>query len=141
MRTTADSVLWKRKLTTLPTNCLDGNPNSVGGGHEVPSNVFKNVIIAITGNFGKDRDSVVSMIKSLGAQDISPTVHKRVDFLLADDAAVSSETKHIRKAVKYGVKVVSLKYLDECKEKNMKVDPAPFLYHVTLSRRKEDQDD
>uniref|UniRef100_A0A7S0ML11 BRCT domain-containing protein n=1 Tax=Cryptomonas curvata TaxID=233186 RepID=A0A7S0ML11_9CRYP len=141
MRTMADSICLKRKLKLLPANCInEGGPNSVGDGH-VPSKILKDLVFAITGNFGKDRDSVFTMIKELGAGDISPTVHKRVDFLLADDDAVSSETKHIRKAVKYGVQVVSLKYLEECKDKNMRVDPAPYLYHVTLSRRKEDPAD
>jgi NAD-dependent DNA ligase len=123
-------------------NCLnEGSPKSAGDGLRVPSTVLKGSIFAVTGNFGKVRDSVFALIKDLGAGDISPTVHKRVDFLLADDAAVSSETKHIRKAVKYGIKIVPLTYLEECKNKNMRVDPAPYQYHVTLSRRKENEAD
>jgi NAD-dependent DNA ligase len=141
---TADSSIQKRMKKILPAKCAvhnEGSQNSVGHGDGVSQSVLKGLILAITGNFGQGRDSVVDMIKDLGAGDISPTVHKRVDFLLADDGAVSSETKHIRKAVKYGVKIVSLQFLEECKDKNTRVDPAPYLYHVTLSRRKEDLTD
>ena len=142
LRTMADSISLKEKFKLLSANCIkESSLNSVGDGHRVPPKILKDLIFAVTGNFAKDRDSVFALIKALGAADISPTVHKRVDFLLADDSAVSSETKHIRKAVKYGVKVVSLKYLEECKEQNMRVDPAPYLYHVTLSQRKEDPGD
>jgi hypothetical protein len=139
LSTSAGPSNHKKRSTNSPVLCVnEGSPSSVGG---QPSNILKGLIFAITGNFGQDRDSVVAMIKDLGAGDLSPTVHKRVNFLVADDGAVSSETKHIRKAVKYGVKIVSTEYLKKCRELNTKVDSTPYLYQVTLSSSKEDQAD
>ena len=99
----------------------------------VANRILQGLTVSITGNFGGERDSILKLIKSLGAQD-SPTVHKRVDFLVSDEGAIVSQTKHVRKAVKYGVKVVSAKFLYTCAENKAIVDCSRFLYHVKISR-------
>ena len=44
----------------------------------------------------------------------SGTVHKRVEFLVCDDKALEARTKHVRKAEKFGVPIVSYQYVEEC---------------------------
>ena len=102
--------------------------------------VLNGLVLAITGNFDKDRDSVVKLMKDLGATE-SSTVHKRVNFLITDDGAVASRTKHVRKAVKYGVKIVSAGYLNACAENKARVDFSPYIYNVQISRSDDDLTD
>jgi NAD-dependent DNA ligase len=109
-----------------------------GEGKTSKPGVLGGKVIAITGNFAKGRESVIDLVKSLGATE-SQTVHKRVNFLVADDGAVASQTKHIRKAVKYGVKIVSAGFLDACAESKAQIDSTPYLYQVQLSASNDDQ--
>jgi len=45
-------------------------------------------------NFRQRREETIKQMETLGCQ-LSPTVHKRVEFVLCDDDALTSETKHV----------------------------------------------
>ena len=45
---------------------------------------------------------------------VSGILHKRVAFLVCDEKALNSRTKHVRKAEKFAVPIVSFSYVEEC---------------------------
>jgi hypothetical protein len=55
---------------------------------------FEGVVIAITGNFDGKREEVLDSITRNGAT-FSGTVHKNVKYLVCDQAAIDSQTKHV----------------------------------------------
>eukprot|EP00960_Hanusia_phi_P013816 405177-Hanusia_phi.AAC.1 len=61
----------------------DGEGNQAGG-------ILRGSVYAITG-----REETIKLMTGLGCQ-LSPTVHKKVAFVLCDDDALASGTKHVR---------------------------------------------
>jgi len=45
---------------------------------------------------------------------VSGILHKRVAFLVCDEKALNARTKHVRKAEKMAVPIVSFSYVEEC---------------------------
>jgi len=76
-------------------------------------------------NFRQRREETIKQMETLGCQ-LSPTVHKRVEFVLCDDDALTSETKHVRKAAKYKIPLVSIQYVEECVQLGKKLRPEDF---------------
>ncbi|EKX48886.1 hypothetical protein GUITHDRAFT_105511 [Guillardia theta CCMP2712] len=100
--------------------CDDG-----AGGDERSSKALAGSVYAITGNFRQRREETIKQMETLGCQ-LSPTVHKRVEFVLCDDDALTSETKHVRKAAKYKIPLVSIQYVEECVQLGKKLRPEDF---------------
>mmetsp|Transcript_910 Transcript_910/g.1983 ORF Transcript_910/g.1983 Transcript_910/m.1983 type:complete len:172 (+) Transcript_910:130-645(+) len=96
----------------------DGEGNQAGG-------ILRGSVYAITGNFGQRREETIKLMTGLGCQ-LSPTVHKKVAFVLCDDDALASGTKHVRKATKYGVPLVSLEYVEQCVQSGQMLRPNDF---------------
>jgi len=102
--------------------------------------VFKNILFAITTK-NNDEDSVPDkdfnhdhlrqLIEARGGS-VSPMLHKRVSVFLATEIAVTKNSQRIRKAVKYGVPVVKIEYLNACLEASMMLDVEDFAFDSDL---------
>ena len=102
------------------TSRESGDSDTAGGG------VLRGLVVAITGNFEHSRPAVEEAIKAQGCS-FSGTVHKRVDFLFCDEAALQKGTKHVRKARKFGTKIVSLDFFSDSVKQGALVSPQPYI--------------
>lgn len=74
-------------------------------------------------------NDVKQIVEQLGGK-ISPTVHKRVDFMVATDSAVTTATQRIRKAHKFGIPVLRMEYIEFCTQhKKLPSDITPYVYN------------
>lgn len=96
------------------------------GGQVAGGGVLQGLVVAVTGNFDKTRPEVDALVKAQNAV-YSGTVHKRVDYLICCPAALESRTKHVRKAEKFGTKIVPLAFLDLSIQEAKLADPTAFI--------------
>jgi flagellar biosynthesis GTPase FlhF len=82
-------------------------------------------VFGLTGNF-VDRDAIYQLV-SEHKGTISPTVHKRVNFIIATEDALRYNTQRVRKATKFGIPTVSQRFLTACIKANAIVDHVSFL--------------
>lgn len=75
-----------------------------------PTPIAPSTRVALTGNFSPSRDALIELIRSHGC-DVSPTVNKRVRYVVATDRAVRFKTQLVRKAAARGITVVSEPWL------------------------------
>ena len=97
-----------------------------GDSENASGGVLRGLVVAITGNFEHSRPEVEEAIKAQGCS-FSGTVHKRVDFLFCDEGALQKGTKHVRKARKFGTKIVSIDFLNDSVKQGALVSPQPYI--------------
>ena len=104
-------------------------------GHRVKKRISKvcSVSIFSEGGTTESYNDVVERLRKLGARH-SSSVHRKVDILVASKEAAVQRTQRVRKALKYNVPIVSLKFLDACEAEQSFVDPKPFALDVPAEK-------
>jgi site-specific DNA-cytosine methylase len=92
-------------------------------------------VFGLTGNF-VDRDAIYQLV-SEHKGTISPTVHKRVNFIIATEDALRYNTQRVRKATKFGIPTVSQRFLMACIKAKAIVDHVNFLVRKKVVVRPE----
>lgn len=64
---------------------------------------------------------------------VCPSVHKKVNYLLATEYAFASRTQKVRKAIKLKVCIVRPGFLDACIAAGRKADHKPFAFDVSAA--------
>ena len=82
------------------------------------------LVVSVTGNF--DRDKISAAVRKAGGR-VDALVHKNVQFVVSDEGAIEQNTQRIRKAVKFGIPIVSEKLIIESLKAGKLVDHTPFL--------------
>lgn len=70
--------------------------------------------------------NTIDKCKQYGA-NITSQVHKRVHALIVSDAAVRNATQRVRKAIKLGIPIVDISWIEACIKDGKRVDWAEYL--------------
>jgi hypothetical protein len=97
---------------------------------EMNSGSLNGLVISVTGNF--DREKISAAIRRAGGR-VDALVHKKVDFVVADEGAIEQNTQRIRKAIKFDIPIVSEKLIIESLKAGRLVDFKPFLLTLPTS--------
>ncbi len=89
---------------------------------------LKGVVVSVTGNF--DRDKISSAIRKAGGR-VDALVHKNVHFVVSDEGAIEQNTQRIRKAMKFGIPIVSERLIIESLKAGKLVEHSPFLLRLS----------
>lgn len=78
---------------------------------------------------------LIALCRQAGA-DTTSQVHKRVDFVIASDAAVAGETQRVRKGWKLGIPVLNSEWIKQCLTQESKTPLDGFLHEPSIDRPK-----
>lgn len=138
----------KRKRESSTTSSTY-NPNKKSHGSPL-----KDLILAISTHDGAENEgqststrdvsynSVAKLCREAGAT-VTGQVHKRVCFLICTPSSVRKATQRVRKAIKKGIRLIDVTWVQRCLEENQKVDHVQFcLDHLfePTTRQSSDQE-
>jgi hypothetical protein len=88
---------------------------------------LKGVVVSVTGNF--DREKISLAIRKAGGR-VDALVHKNVHFVVSDEGAIEQNTQRIRKAIKFGIPIVSERLVIESLKAGRLLDHKPHLLAI-----------
>lgn len=81
-----------------------------------------------------DREGLSTLIKKHRGT-VSPTVHKKVSFVICTPQATKEMTQRVRKAVKFGIPLVNEKFLHQCIKKGKMIDHTPYTVPIPIRKK------
>lgn len=105
--------------------------------------IFKGLTFAVTTfqtnkknmKAGSNYSSICNAIKEIGGT-VCGTVHRKVSYVVATQAAIQQNTQKIRKASKHNIKIVDIFYIEKCKSAGKILPLEKFLLKPNSIRKR-----